>query len=145
MTKAGSLWDIEREVRSVLHRARRTSIENAQLIDPGLPVTAYAVFLFVFDNGPVRAREVVEAIGVDKATISRQIAQLEDLGLVARSDDPSDRRAQTVTVTSEGRSKIDAVAKQRRSQFMERLDDWSAEDLAQFAASLSRYNSSLER
>lgn len=145
MTKKDSLRDIEREMRTVLHRVRRTSIENAQLIDPGLPVTAFPVLLYIADNGTVRAQDVVEAMGLDKATISRQLTQLQELGLVDRTADPADRRAYSVTLTPEGQSKVDALAKQRRAEFMERLDGWSADDLEQLADFLSRYNASLDR
>lgn len=143
MTKQDSLWDIEREVRTVVHRVRRTSIENARLIDADLPVTAYPVLLYIYDNETVRAHEVVEAIGVDKATVSRQIAQLQDLGLVTRTSDPSDRRAQSVALTDVGQSKVGDLTKRRRAEFMERLDDWSAADLELLADYLARYNASL--
>lgn len=145
MTKAESLRDIEREVRAIVHRVKRLSVENAGLIDPDLPISAYAVLLFIYDNGPVRAQEVVGSIGADKATISRQIAQLEELGLATRRTDPSDKRAQTVELTAQGRAKVDSVTRQRRVTFIERLDDWSADELADFADQLSRYNASLER
>ena len=143
MTKQDSLWDIEREVRTVVHRVRRTSIENARLIDADLPVTAYPVLLYIYDNETGRAHEVVEAIGVDKATVSRQIAQLQDLGLVTRTSDPSDRRAQSVALTDVGQSKVGDLTKRRRAEFMERLDDWSAADLELLADYLARYNASL--
>jgi len=86
---------------------------------------------------------VVEAIGVDKATVSRQIAQLQDLGLVTRTSDPSDRRAQSVALTDVGQSKVGDLTKRRRAEFMERLDDWSAADLELLADYLARYNASL--
>ncbi|GAA3517877.1 MarR family transcriptional regulator [Aeromicrobium panaciterrae] len=144
MTKQDALWDIEREVRTVVHRVRRMSIENAQTIDPQLSAPAFSVLFFIFDNGTVRAQDVVEAFGVDKATVSRQIAQLEELGLVSRSIDPHDGRAQSVSLTDVGQERVDTLAKQRRSDFIERLSDWSAEDLEQLAEFLARYNASLE-
>lgn len=144
MTKSESLWDVEREVRTVVHRVRRTSIANAELIDPDLPATAYAVLLFIFDNGLVRPHQLVESLGVDKATISRQITQLENLELVTRNWDPSDRRAQMVTLTPEGQSRVSAVTQQRRAEFMDRLSDWSSKDLTLLATALSRYNAALE-
>lgn len=143
VTKSDSILDIEREVRALVHRVRRTSMDNAQLIHPELPISAYAVLLFILDNGPIRAQEIVDSLGVDKATISRQIAQLEEIELVTRSCDPLDRRAQTVALTADGQARIDAVGRQRRSEFMSRLTGWSAADLAQLAANLDRYNSSL--
>lgn len=144
MSKQEAFGDIEREVRTIVTRVRRRSVENARMIDPDLTAPAFGVLLYVFDNGAVRAQEVVEAFGVDKATVSRQIAHLESLGLVARSVDPTDGRAYSVELTAEGRSRVDDLSDKRRSDFIQRLNDWSADDLEQLAELLSRYNASLE-
>lgn len=144
MSKQEAFGDIEREVRTIVTRVRRMSVENAHMIDPDLTAPAFGVLLYVFDNGTVRAQEVVEAFGVDKATVSRQIAHLESLGFVARSVDPTDGRAYSVELTAEGRSRVDDLSDKRRSDFIQRLNDWSADDLEELAEHLGRYNASLE-
>jgi DNA-binding MarR family transcriptional regulator len=143
-TKEEAVHAIEREVMVLLHRVRRTSLENARLVHPDLQPAAYSVLFFVVDNEPTCASDVVERLGVDKGSVSRQVAHLEKLGLVRRSCDPSDRRVQTLALTIEGKSRVAAVAEQRRSEFEERLSTWSVENLAQFAERLARYNASLE-
>lgn len=143
-TKGESVHSIEREVRQLLHRVRRTSQENARLVHPELNPAAYSVLVFVVDREPTRASDVVEHLGVDKGAVSRQVAHLEQLGLVERSCDLVDRRAQTLVLTPEGKVRFAAVVERRRSDFAGRLSKWSAEDLAKFADQLGRYNASLE-
>lgn len=144
MSKKVAFGGIEREVRIIMRRVRRISVENARRIDPELSVPAYGVLFFLWDNGPVRAQDIVIAMGSDKGTVSRQIALLEKLGLASRSAHPVDRRAQAVSLTDEGQRRVDDVANQRRADYVERLSDWSAEEIQALADDLTRYNNSLE-
>lgn len=136
--------EIERELLVLIRRVRRTSVENARRVHPELPPAAYPVLLYVADHGPTRASDVVDHLGTDKGAVSRQVAQLEQLGLVTRSCDPEDRRAQALVLTADGRARLDRLAAERRSEFARRLAAWSPEDLASFADQLSRYNATLE-
>jgi DNA-binding MarR family transcriptional regulator len=143
-TKADSVHIIERELAVLLHRVRRTSLDNARLLHADLQPAAYHIFLFVVDNEPTRASDVVEHLGIDKGAVSRQVSHLEDLGLIERSCDLTDRRVQTLVLTTEGKARVAAVAERRRSEFENRLSGWSAENLAQFSERLARYNASLD-
>lgn len=144
MSKKDAFAGIEREVRTILNRVRRISVENAHRIHPELSVPAHAVLFLIWDNGPLRAQDVVRTMGSDKGTVSRQIAQLEQLGLVTRSADPTDRRAQVVSLTADGQQRVDAVANERRADYVDRLSEWSVADLNKLATDLARYNRSLE-
>jgi DNA-binding MarR family transcriptional regulator len=141
---AVSLRRIEREVLALLTRVRRTSAEHARLVHPELQTTGYAVLLHLIENEPTRAADIVEALGIDKGAVSRQVAQLEQLGLLARTCDPEDRRAQTLVLSDDGRARLAVLREQRRSDFGRRLSTWSAADLAIFAERLSQYNASLD-
>lgn len=143
-TKTESVHNIERELTVLLHRVRRHTMENARSLHPELHPAAYSVFRFVADHEPTRACDVVEHLGVDKGAVSRQVTHLEMLGLVERRCDASDHRVQTIALTGDGRSRVEAVADQRRAEFERRLSNWSAENLEQFADRLSRYNASLD-
>lgn len=51
---------------------------------------------------PPQMRPLAEKLGRDATTVSRQVAGLEDAGLVKRSRSPDDGRASVVTVTRKG-------------------------------------------
>src|SRR5919202_2543894 len=57
--------------------------------------------------GPVTLGELSTIERVKPPTMTRIVGALEELGLVARSVDPSDRRVARVTTTMEGRRFID--------------------------------------
>lgn len=139
-TKIESMRGLEREVRAMVRRIRRASAENARLIHPDLHVAAYSVLLFVAENEPTRASDVVDNLDVDKSAVSRQIVYLQELGLVERNCDPSDRRAQTLLLTAVGKAKVDASIEHRQAEIEGRLSEWSAADLARFAEQLGRFN-----
>lgn len=143
-TKVETMRGLEREVRALILRIRRKSLENARLIHPDLQASAYSVLLFIAENRLTRASEVAEALNLDKGAVSRQIAHLQELGLVARNCDPADRRVQTLQLTASAQTRIDAMTEHRRSEIVRRLDEWPAGDLADFVAKLGRFNTAFE-
>ena len=143
-SKADSLRSIERELGVLLRRVRRKTAVNARTIHPDLQPTAYSILLHVVEQGPGRAAQIVDDLGIDKGAVSRQVAHLENLGLVARSTDPADGRAQRIEATALGHRRIAALRQERRSDFAGRLSGWSADDLTELAERLARYNASLE-
>lgn len=139
-----SMRRIERELLRLLRRVRRTSMENARLVHPDLQVTGYGVLMFVADNEPTRAVDVVEALDMDKGSVSRQVAQLHQLGLLSRTDDPEDRRAHQLVLSDEGRKRLGVLRDHRRDELESRLASWSPTALASFAEQLGTYNASFE-
>jgi DNA-binding MarR family transcriptional regulator len=92
----------------------------------------------------MRAADLVVTLDLDKGFVSRQVAQLERLGLVERTTDASDARAQRISLTPTGRRAVDQIYEAARADFHRRLSTWSAEDVAAFADVLRRYNATFE-
>lgn len=143
-TKSESLRRMERELRVLLHRVRRRMAQSASAVHPDLQPAALSVLLFLADHQPARASDVVEHFHIDKGAVSRHVCHLESLGLLSRSCDPDDRRAQTLVLTDLARERLAAVRAESRRDTAVRLADWSPEELAALADQLARYNASLE-
>jgi DNA-binding MarR family transcriptional regulator len=144
-TKSESLLRIEQELGVLLHRVRRRATQSAPAVHPDLQPAALAVLMYVADNVGVRASDVVDHFEIDKGAVSRHVAHLESLGLLSRSCDPGDRRAQTLVPTDLARERLRSVRSERRRDVAGRLADWRPEELAALADQLERYNASLER
>lgn len=135
--------DFERELSKLFGRARSLSLSLAARVHPDLDGAAYALLLHIDDVGPARAADVVERTGLDKSTVSRQLARLVDLGLVERVADPSDGRARLVRLTGSGAARLARVRDDRRRRLRERVAEWPTEDLREFARLLARLNDDL--
>ena len=90
---------LERELTVLLRRARASQGEMAREVHPDLEPAAYGLLIRLEELGRQRATELAAYIGVGKATMSRQLRALEDLGLIAREPDPADGRAWLVDLT----------------------------------------------
>ena len=65
--------------------------------------------LYALYRRPLRAEaqsKLTRELGVSRATVSRMLASLEQLGIVQRTPDPLDRRQRWVALTAEGRARI---------------------------------------
>jgi DNA-binding MarR family transcriptional regulator len=142
--RADLLGSLEQEVGVMVRRIRRVIREQARAVHPELQSSSYLMLSWLDQQGPQRASAMVEAFCIDKGAISRQIQHLVDLGLVDRSPDPEDGRATLVSATPEARSRMAAVAAERRRWLDGRLRDWSDEELSDVVSLLGRYNATLD-
>ncbi|MEU6225995.1 MarR family transcriptional regulator [Streptomyces sp. NPDC047042] len=136
---------LERELTVFLRRARANSGEMARAVHPDLESSAYGLLVRLEECGRQRATELAAYIGVGKATMSRQLRALEQLGLIAREPDPADGRAWLVHLTDEGRVRFRAVREARRERYMRELIAWDRVEVAELARLLHQLNTGMEK
>ncbi|MDT0274682.1 MarR family winged helix-turn-helix transcriptional regulator [Blastococcus goldschmidtiae] len=132
--------DLEREIGLLLRRSRAISARLAGQLHPDLDGAAFGLLALLQDAGPLRASDLVARLGLDKSTVSRQVASLVALGLVDRSADPDDGRAQVLTPSAEGAARLAHIRTARRERWEADMGDWPAEDVARLAELLARLN-----
>jgi DNA-binding MarR family transcriptional regulator len=135
---------LERELAVFMRRARASSGEMAREVHPELEPAAYGLFVRLEDAGEQRATELAAYFGVGKATMSRQLRVLEDLGLVTREPDPADGRAFLVRLTDEGLARFRQVRDARRERYVSKLADWDHAEVAELARLLHQLNARAE-
>jgi len=59
--------------------------------------------------GPIGVVEMADRVGRDYTTVSRQVAKLEALGLVARQGSATDKRVREAVITPKGKAMTDMV------------------------------------
>ncbi|MFI0515331.1 MarR family winged helix-turn-helix transcriptional regulator [Streptomyces sp. WSLK1-5] len=136
---------LERELTVLLRRARANQGEMAREVHPDLESAAYGLLVRLDECGRQRATELAGYIGVGKATMSRQLRALEDLGLVTREPDPADGRAWLVDLTPEGRSRVHRVRDARRARYAGRLAHWNPDEVTELARLLHQLNRGMEK
>lgn len=132
--------ELEREIGLLLRRSRAISSRLAGQLHPDLDGAAFGLLALLQDAGPLRASDLVARLGLDKSTVSRQVASLVGLGLVDRSADPDDGRAQVLTPSAEGAARLAQIRDARRERWEADLGHWPAEDVATLADLLHRLN-----
>jgi DNA-binding MarR family transcriptional regulator len=131
---------LERELGVLMRRARAASDQLSRAVHPELESGAYGLLIRLRERGVQRPSELADYVGVGKATISRQLKALEELGLIERRPDPADGRAHLLSLTEEGRRRLDTVRSARRDHFHARLGTWPEDDVRTLARLLARLN-----
>ncbi|MET9439333.1 MarR family transcriptional regulator [Streptomyces sp. NPDC006610] len=136
---------LERELTVFMRRVRANQGEMARAVHPDLESAAYGLLVRLDECGRQRATELAAYIGIGKATMSRQLRALEELGLVAREPDPADGRASLVRLTDEGRTRVQRVREARRARYVSQLADWDRREVAELARLLHQLNVGMEK
>ena len=117
--------------------ARRLRQEAGAGLSPSLT----AALATVERHGPLTPSELALRERVQRPTVTRVLARLEESGLLTRAADPADRRSSLVSVSDEGRELL-AVMRTRKDAFLAQrlsaLDEDDREALARAAAILER-------
>jgi DNA-binding MarR family transcriptional regulator len=90
------------------------------------------------ERSPRRITSLAEDSRSDLSVLSRQIAALENSGLVTRTRDPNDGRAYLVSLTDQGHQMLAEVWAKRVAELRGNLADFSDEDLAHVVLILER-------
>ncbi len=95
-------------------------------------------------SGPLRVTDLAACTNLDPSTVSRHVAQLDGAGLIERTPDPVDGRAQRVKVSAPGAEKIEAAMRSRRALVERCLESWEARDLEELDRLLTRFAADVE-
>lgn len=124
------------ELRSFARRLRREWSTNV----PEITFAEATLMSAVTARPHPTAVDVAAELQIDKSTASRQIAALEQRGLIERAAAPGERRAQWLTLTAEGRRILHRSDVVRIDAIRERVADWTDAEVSQFADLLRRFN-----
>lgn len=102
----------------------------------GLSRTAASVLATLATEGPQRVTALAEREHVAQPSMTVLLQRLERRALVARSEDPTDRRACRVAITGAGAEVLRARAESRARWLHERLDGLSSEERTSVAQAL---------
>lgn len=89
-------------------------------------------------DGGGTVRDIAALAWVDRAEVSRAVSALEALGLVARQDNPMDRRAPIITLSAEGDLVYRDVLRKRTAFHEGLLVDLSSDERAMLDRLLAR-------
>ena len=107
----------------------------------GLSPSQTAALATIERHGPLTPSELAEREHVQRPTVTRVLARLEEAGLIVRAADPTDGRSSLVSISDDGRALLAAVRTRKDAYLARRLDSLSPQD----RATLDRAAAVLER
>ncbi|AZS48492.1 MULTISPECIES: MarR family winged helix-turn-helix transcriptional regulator [Microbacterium] len=124
---------VEQELGRLFARIRIGWREAAATVHPDLQPLGYQVLTSIATGKATSAGAIIERLQTDKSAVSRQVRQLEQLGLVESVPDPEDRRARVLVATELAQERVALARSRYEGRIGERLRNWTAADLDHFA------------
>ena len=89
--------------------------------------------------GSMRPTALADALGTGASYVSKIVGRLEQDGLVKRSTDPTDRRANLIALTDSGEAAARGVYELGDRMIAEVLSGWSAADVRRYTELTERF------
>ena len=127
-----------RSVESVMHALM--SVGRLMRRSPGETLDAGTFWMLktIATHGSMRVTDLAQCANLDTSTVSRHVAQLNRTGLIERTPDPDDRRAQRVELSQAGQTQLDAAVRSRIVLLERGLGGWEPEELDDLGRLLTR-------
>jgi DNA-binding MarR family transcriptional regulator len=106
MSPTKALTDVIREWSEVfMHRSMHDFKKFME--ETGLSFSQISILMRLLHRGNAGVSEIGDQLGVTNAAASQAVERMVQLGLIERTEDPSDRRAKQLALTPKGRKLIE--------------------------------------
>ena len=115
------------DIAAMMNRPER----DVELLDKAglsLERALFPLLVLVERLGPIGVVDLASRVGRDYTTVSRQVARLEQLGLVSRRSSVADKRVREAVITPHGKAATDALDAAREEMALAMFRDWPRKD-----------------
>ncbi|HEU0168914.1 MAG TPA: MarR family transcriptional regulator [Chloroflexota bacterium] len=140
-TAEQDVYDVARALSEVVRRGNLPRVQEAFIQAAGLKLDRVSYWLLrqLGEETRMRVSELAHRQGTDVSTVCRQIAKIEQAGLVRREGDPSDLRAVLLMLTEQGREALGKLQATRLELFDRLLAGWPDGERHEFARLFARF------
>lgn len=138
------LGTIETQVAMLMRLGEATRRATDLKPHRALDRSAYVILRHLESAGPLNVSALADRLNLDGSTVTRQVTALENAALVERRRDPNDGRGTVIAATDRGLEQMEAVRVARRAVYDRVLENWTPDERAALAATLVKFNGSLE-
>jgi DNA-binding MarR family transcriptional regulator len=132
--------------RLLAHIHKRTRRYMSEKLEPyGIGGPTYGFLFHLYKQDGITESDITDHMLVDKATTTRALSKLESLGYVERHQDPDDRRAFKVFLTSKARELEHSLEIVREEWVQFVLGDFNGEERKLFFEFLTRIEERLRK
>lgn len=120
-------------VLDIVRVLNRPEGDEAIIRAAGIPLdrALFPLLVGIGRFGPIGVVELAAGVGRDYTTVSRQVARLEELGLVERKGSAADRRVREARVSEKGAAMIRRVDKARARMGRAIFSSWDRRDVSE--------------
>lgn len=129
---------LEERIAAVAGRTRARLRDTARDIHPDLPPYGVLLLCHLEQHGQMTAGALAARLSADRSVVSRQIRQLEQLGLVRLGTDPADRRNRIIALTRQAEERLTTLGLAGTLWMESQLSGWETADLARLVSYLGR-------
>ncbi len=117
---------------------RATGALNAALAELSLTGRHFGVMMLLHQDGVSTQRDLIRRLGSDKAGMVRTVEELENLGLLSRTQSTSDRRVGHIRLTAKGERVFDVARSRAIGVAHDLFGQFSGAELETFEHVLTR-------
>ncbi|WP_271025385.1 MarR family winged helix-turn-helix transcriptional regulator [Rhizobium sp. RCAM05973] len=130
------------DIVSVINRPQR---DEVLIKEAGIPLerALFPLLVSIERFGPIGVVDLADRIGRDYTTVSRQVAKLESLDLVARQAGAADRRVREAVIAPKGKLMTDAVDAARDRIGSSILGAWDINDIDELVRLMRKFADAL--
>lgn len=130
------------EIVAVMNRPQR---DEAMVRAAGIPLdrALFPLLVVIERRGPIGVVDLADRIGRDYTTVSRQVAKLDELGLVRRQAGAADGRVREAVITLEGKAMTDAIDAARERMGAAIFSDWDPHEVTELVRLMNKFSESL--
>jgi DNA-binding MarR family transcriptional regulator len=99
----------------------------------------FPLLVWIERVGPIGIVELADRVGRDYTTVSRQVAKLESLDLIARQAGEKDRRVREAVIMPKGKAMTDAVDAARERVGRAIFSSWKPRDVDELVRLMRKF------
>ena len=133
-----SSTDVAKQLRPVL--TRLYLLYFRQTATSAISMAQLSIMMNLQDNGPLRISQIADLEAIRMPTASNAVNHLEQMGLVSRVRDVSDRRGVRVRLTEEGTRQLAKITEERVGQLATMLDGLTEDELTKIQGAMPLFD-----
>ena len=122
--RAEALVALEGSFERLMQQWRRSYIDAAECVSPGMLPATYKVLTMIAREGAATVSTLAEHLSSDKGFVSRAVSELEDLELVTRVPDPHDGRVRLISLTALGNERLQTARSPYQQKLAIEIGNW---------------------
>jgi DNA-binding MarR family transcriptional regulator len=134
MTEDLFLNAIREWMEIAMHRSLHAFIRNIRESD--LSFSQINTLFRLHHHGPSPVNDLADHLGITTAAVSQLLEPLKKVGLIQRSEDPSDRRVKLIAPTEAGEALVKKSMRNRHAWLSELSEKLTAEEKEQLLPSI---------